>query len=189
MDVDGEHNLLQLENAYFDATHTRVYGFKSLGLWLLHPAMKKMLRLASMEIRSENYRDIALFLTLFNEMLATVKNEPGYKFNPRYFICDEAGANYKAIAEVYGAKFAATRVKGCQWHFKSGVKNHMSKLQPSDQESFIQTCNSLCDVTTVSNYNQLKQVLDSLGDRNPEIKPHPEEATSSSLFAVLACLV
>ena len=60
---------------------------------------------------------------------------------------------------------------GCQWHFKSDVKNHVSKLQPSDQESFIQTCNSLCDVTTVSDYNRLKQVLDSLGDRNPEIKP------------------
>ena len=171
MDVDGVPNLLQLENAYFDATHTRVYGFKSLGMWLLHPAMRKMLRLASMEIRSENYRDIALFLTLFNEILATVKNQPGYKFNPRYFVCDEAGANYKAIAEVYGAEFAATRVRGCQWHFKSDVKKHVSKLQPSDQETFVQTCNSLCDVTTVSDYNRLKQVLDSLADRNPEIKP------------------
>ena len=42
MDVDGEPNILQMENAYFDATHTQVYGFKSLGLWLIHPAMKKM---------------------------------------------------------------------------------------------------------------------------------------------------
>ena len=50
MDVDGEPNILQMENAYFDATHTRVYGFKSLGLWLIHPAMKKILRLASMEL-------------------------------------------------------------------------------------------------------------------------------------------
>ena len=32
MDVDGKANLLQMENAYFDATHTHVYGFKSLGL-------------------------------------------------------------------------------------------------------------------------------------------------------------
>ena len=42
MDIDGESNLLQMENAYFDATHTWVYGFKSLGLWLIHPAMKKI---------------------------------------------------------------------------------------------------------------------------------------------------
>ena len=43
MDIDGEPNLLQMENAYFDATHTQVYGFKSLGLLLIHPVMKKIL--------------------------------------------------------------------------------------------------------------------------------------------------
>ena len=59
MDVDEEPNLLQMENAYFDATHTHVYGFKSLGLWLIHPAMKKILRLASMELQSEYHKEIA----------------------------------------------------------------------------------------------------------------------------------
>ena len=45
------------------------------------------------------------------------------------------GANYKAIADVYGTVFSAIRVKGCQWHFKSDVKNHVSKLKPEDQET------------------------------------------------------
>ena len=171
MDVDGEANILQMENAYFDATHTRVYGFKSLGLWLIHPAMKKILRLASMEIRSENHQDITLFFRLFNEILSTVKEEPNYKFNPRYFVCDEAGANYKAITQVYGPEFSAIRVKGCQWHFKSDVKNHVSKLRPEDQETFLTTCNALCDITTVADYNRLKVVLDDLAEKNPEIKP------------------
>ena len=54
MDQDGESNILQMENAYFDASHTRVYGFKTFALWLLHPAMKQVLRLASMELHSEN---------------------------------------------------------------------------------------------------------------------------------------
>ena len=49
MDIDGEENMLQLENAYFDATHLRTQYFKSLGMWLVHPAMKKVLHLASME--------------------------------------------------------------------------------------------------------------------------------------------
>ena len=40
MDVEGPENILQLENAYFDATHTRVYGFKTFTMWLIHPAMK-----------------------------------------------------------------------------------------------------------------------------------------------------
>ena len=41
MDVDGPENVLQLENAYFDATHTRIYGSKSLGLWVFHPSQKE----------------------------------------------------------------------------------------------------------------------------------------------------
>ena len=114
MDVEGPENILQLENAYFDATHTRVYGFKTFAMWLIHPAMKQILRLASMELCSENYLDISLFLCLFNEMLAEISNRPGYKFNPRYFVCDEGGANYKAVWDVYGEDFVRHRVKGCQ---------------------------------------------------------------------------
>ena len=171
MDVDGEPNLLQMENTYFDATHTHVYGFKSLGLWLIHPAMKKILHLASMEIRSKHHEQIGLFFKLFNEILSIMKEESGYKFNLRYFVCDEAGANYKAIADVYGTEFSAIRVKGCQWYFKSDVKNHVSKLKPEDQETFVSTCNALCDVTAVADYNRLKLVLDDLAERNSQIKP------------------
>ena len=69
MDVDGPENVLQLENAYFDATHTWIYGFKSLGLWMFHPSQRKILRLACMDIRTENANDIAKFFTLYNEML------------------------------------------------------------------------------------------------------------------------
>ena len=54
MDVEGPENIQQEENAYFDATHTRVHGFKSLGLWLFHPIMRKVIRLASMDLRTEN---------------------------------------------------------------------------------------------------------------------------------------
>ena len=51
------------------------------------------------------------------------------------------------------------------------MKNHVSNLKPEDQETFISTCNALCDVTTFAHYNCLKLVLDELVDRNPEIKP------------------
>ena len=164
MDIDGEPNILQMENAYFDATHTQVYGFKSLGLWLIHPVMKKILRSVSMELWSENHKDIALFFSLFNKILSTVSGVPSYKFNPRYFVCDEAGANYRAITELYGAEFSAMHVKGCQWHFKSDVKNHVTKLVPEDQDTFVKTCHAMCDVTTVADYNHLKQVLDDLAE-------------------------
>ena len=65
MDIDNaESNPLQLENV----THKRVQGFKSLGLWTFHPTMKKILHLASMEIHSENTRNIAQFFSFFNEI-------------------------------------------------------------------------------------------------------------------------
>ena len=73
MDQDGPDNILQLENAYFDTTHTRVYGFKTLGLWLVHPAMKQILCLASMELRSENHVEIANFFTLFTKCAQKLK--------------------------------------------------------------------------------------------------------------------
>ena len=171
MDVNGEDNILQLENAYFDTTHSHVQYFKSLGMWLVHPAMKKVLRLASMEIHLEHHKDIVLFLHLFNKILEEVSGKEGYKFNPRYFVYDEAGANYKAIALVYGEEFAAQRVKGCQWHFKSDVQKHLKHVRPKDQDLFLETCFKMCDVTTVADYNRLKAILDDILEESPEIKP------------------
>ena len=118
MDVKGPDNILQEENAYFDATHTRVHGFKSLGLWLFHPTMRKVIRLASMDIRTENTKNIALFFNLFNEILRKVSANPEYKFNPCYFLYDDGGANHKAIKADYGEDFCKTRVVTCKWHFR-----------------------------------------------------------------------
>ena len=171
MDVNGEDNILQLENAYFDATHSCVQYFKSLGMWLVHPVMKKVLCLASMEIHSEHHKDIALFLQLFNKILEEVSGNDGYKFNPRYFVCDEAGTNYKVITPVYSEEFAAQCIKGCQWHFKSDVQKHLKHVQPEDQDLFLEICFKMCDVTTVADYNRLKGILDDIFEESPKIKP------------------
>ena len=53
MDQDGEENPLQQEDAFFDGCHSRCTGFISLGLWVQHPSMRRVIRLASMEVRSE----------------------------------------------------------------------------------------------------------------------------------------
>ena len=79
MDINGEEDSLQKETAYFNATHTRVHGSKSFALWLIHGPMREMLRLASMEMRSENINDISIFFTLFNEVLEQVSGIKGYR--------------------------------------------------------------------------------------------------------------
>ena len=125
MDQDGPDNILQMENAYFDATHSCVHGFKTMGLWMVHLAMLQILRLASMELQSENYIEISRFFTLFNRVCSHVKGESGYKFNPCFFICDEGGANWKALHHIYGQQFTEAHIRGCQWHFKSDVRNYV----------------------------------------------------------------
>ena len=122
MDIDStESNPLQLENCYFDAMHKCIQGFKSLGMWTFHPAIKKILCLASIEFCSENTSDITQFFSFFSEIVAKEKKVPGYKFNPRCFICDEGRYNYNAITQVCGEDFCNERIKGCQWHFKNDV--------------------------------------------------------------------
>lgn len=170
MDINGKKNALQEENAYFDATHRRVHSFKSLGLWLYHPAMRKILRLASMEIRTENSEDIAIFFRLFNEVLAKEKGEPGYKFNPRCFVCDEGGANYKGIALVYGQDFCSDRVRGCQFHFKHDLQRKAQRINPDIRDLFVSKCRELCEVTTITKYNALKTELDELAEIDPKLK-------------------
>ena len=147
MDQESPNNILQLENAYFDATHMRVYGFKTFGLWLQHPAMKMMIRLASMEIRSENHIHIAAFFRLFNKMVG----EENYKFKPHYFVCDEGGANYKAIREVYGDEFCKARVKGA-----SGIS---SQTQEDIRSKSLLT-NGMISSNCVGICVKLKQLMD-----------------------------
>ena len=140
-------------------------------MWLVHPAMKQILRLTSMEIRSENQTDIALFLNLFNEILSEVSGRPRYKFNPRYFVCDEGGANFKAIREVYGEEFVRHRVKGCQWHFKSDVRKHINKVGQGHRQRFQEICDEMCRVTTVAAFKELITEMKQIADLYPELHP------------------
>ena len=138
MDINNPQvNPLQFENCYFYATHKHVQGFKSLGLWTFHPAMKKILHLAIMEIWTENIHDITQF---FNEIVAKEKKVPGYKFNPRCFICDEGGYNYNAITEVYGEDFCNARVKDCRWHFKNDVIKKLTHISMEYRDMFKDIC-------------------------------------------------
>ena len=67
-----------------------------------HSGFITVLRLANMEMRTENVHDISIFFQLWNEVLADVKGEPGYHFNLTRFMCDSAGANFQGIQCIYG---------------------------------------------------------------------------------------
>ena len=66
MDQDCEKNSLQDELCFFDGAHSRVNNFVALAAWVLHPSMRMLFRLASMEVRSESHRTVEIFWDLFN---------------------------------------------------------------------------------------------------------------------------
>ena len=80
--VRGKASIQAHEKAYFDTMHKRCRGFKTMILWTHHPAIRKMQRLASMEVERETKENVALFFRLFNEALAAYVGDPNYKFNP-----------------------------------------------------------------------------------------------------------
>ena len=171
MDQDGEENPLQQEDAFFDGCHSRCTRFISLGLWVQHPSMRCVIRLASMEVRSEATEDIAIFFKLINEMLQIVgKKEKGYKFNPRYILCDEAGGNIRGIKEALGLEFAATRVVTCQWHFMNKINERIQKIGEDFQEEFVTSAGQLCRVQSVAEFELIFSRMREIVAKFPEFK-------------------
>ena len=154
MDQDGEQNPLQEEDAFFDGCHSRCTDFISLGLWVQHPSMRCLLRLACMEVKSESTENIRLFFDLLNEMLQIVgKKDKNYKFNPKHIMCDEAGGNIRGIKEALGLEFAATKVITCQWHFMNSVNEKIHSIGEADQADFVKSAGELCRVPTVAEFD------------------------------------
>ena len=103
-------------------------------------------------------------------MLEKASGIPNYKFNPRCFLCDEAGANYKAVRIVYGDDFCKDRVCGCQFHFKQQIQKKKKNEVPLEmRETFIETCKQLCTVTTVAKYKILKERLKEMAETVPTL--------------------
>ena len=59
--------------------------------------MRRIIQLASMEVRTEKTEELKIFWKLLNEMLEKITKKTGYKFNPNYIMFDEAGANFTIV--------------------------------------------------------------------------------------------
>ena len=101
MDQDGLKHPLQGEEAYFDGCHSQCVGYKTFALFVYHPAIQHILRLATIEVKKKSMSEIAVFWELFNEILSDIKGRD-YKFNPRSLMVIENSANYCAIQRFLG---------------------------------------------------------------------------------------
>ena len=178
MDQAGEQNALQDEMCFFDGAHSRVTGFVALAAWVLHPSIRLLFRLASMEVLSESSTSVQIFWDLFNECLQKVKAKLGnqreidssYKFNPKGFMCYESGANFKGIEKAFGQETVIHKVKTCQWHFKHQAREK-AKLTGNLEEEVLELCDDMCEATTVDEYERKLNRLLEIGDMYPAFLP------------------
>ena len=61
------HGPLMDEVCYFDGMHKRCQGWKTLTLWVFHPSSRRLMRLATMEVKGETTDSVALFWTTLNK--------------------------------------------------------------------------------------------------------------------------
>ena len=169
MDQDGPEHPLQAEDAYFNGCHSRCTGYKTLALFVYHTAaMCRILRLATMEVKSELTKEISLFWELFNEMLTEIKGKK-YKFNPKSIMVDENGANYCTIRKVFGLEFATSKVVSCQMHYKNDMNRASLKIGDTYKDVFKSICCKMCSVTTIAEYNDRKKQLEEISVIFPQI--------------------
>ena len=96
------------------------------------------------------------------------KKEKGYKFNPRYILCDEAGGNIRGIKEALGLEFAATRVVTCQWHFMNKINEQIQKIGEDFQEEFVTSAGQLCRVQSVAEFELIFSRMREIVAKFPE---------------------
>ena len=157
MDVDSQvSSVLQDEPAYFDGMHRRCEGWKTLTLWMYHPNPQRLYRLATMEVKGETSSSVGLFWETFNSMLSEIKGED-YKFNPKLWVTDEAGANFNGLNKVY--QNAAQKAVTCQFHYLQCLRRMLAKFPPELPElrqEFEQLMLQMLTATTIQEYNDLK---------------------------------
>ena len=157
LDMNADSNPFSEVPVYFDGSHSRVMGkFLSLGLWTYHHTTHRLIRLASMDVKSESTVNIAKFWELWNKVLSDFSKRKDYKFNPSTFVTDEAGGNFTAIKQVYGEEATEDRVQTCLLHFQQSVLKHEQKCASHLQDMFKQLARQLEDVQTVVEYKELR---------------------------------
>ena len=166
MDQCNEH-FMSNEYCHFDFKHSRCSGFKTIGAYVYHPLLRKVIRLATMDCEKEDTQSITLFWTLFNETLQIVKQDRSYGFNPKGWVRDEAGANWAAIRNVFGEQ-GVKGMASCEFHFKQSRNRHANRLQSTKSKKQLKVlADNLLEVVTPAGYKTAYDALCKFINQKP----------------------
>ena len=167
MDMDGEDNCLKGAVAFIDGAHSHCDGFISFVLWVYHPMMGRMLRLALMDIRAESTNALVIFWQVCNTMLQQHTGDKTYKFNPGFFYSDQAPANIRAIKEVFGEEVSANRLATCTWHFSYRMREHLRRITDDEEKKIARAhITSMTLVLTGSEFEKHYRAMKPFLDRD-----------------------
>ena len=107
---------LSTERVFFDGSHKRCKGFKTITVAFYHPLVRKMVKILTIDVKSETSESFVVMWELLNECLQKLTKNKNYKFNPTGWMADENGANWNGIEKVFG-KDSLYRVVSCKFHF------------------------------------------------------------------------
>ena len=105
-------------------------------------------------------------------MLSEISGTENYKFNPKMFITDEAGANFNGILSVFG-QLGLNKAFTCQFHFKQSLEKMLTKFQPELNElkgEFEILMMQLLTVPTLSEYQEMKNRITVIASLVPAIQ-------------------
>ena len=85
-----------MKYCFFDGTFKRCPGFVTLGAHVYVEILRKVVKIATIECKTET---MIIFWTLLNEVLEQFTGKEGYKFNPKGWAVDEHGGNWAAIRQ------------------------------------------------------------------------------------------
>ncbi len=151
--MDQENVGVQSSSYVFvDAKADRCKGFKTVTLWLYHPLLKQIVKLATFE--SENKGKLSDFRELKNKALVEFH---GFEFNPYEIMSDEGGAIWSSLEEVFVDLFLH-RVVSCKAHFKFAVDRKCLELPSNVKAKFKLLCNDISKAGTALMYAKPRRI-------------------------------
>ena len=169
MDRQGS-NPLGEEYCHLDGNHKRCAGFKTITLWMYHPFLRQMCKIATMEVESENTLAMNLFWEMLNEALQEYTTNPTIRFRPYGNMMDKAGAFWSSIGNIQG-KEDFQRFVSCEKHFDFTVLRQEKTLVGGEVKSeFKFLCNSLQKAETPLVFQRASERMDEFIKTHSHLK-------------------
>ena len=158
MDREGDSPLGE-EYCHLDGNHKRCSGYKTITLWMYHPYLRQMCKIATMEVEAEDTASMNIFWETLNEAIQEFTGNQSKRFRPHGYMMNEAGGFWASISNLQGEE--DQRSVSCEKHFDFTVKRQGKSLPGEDLKSeFKFLCESVLKAETPLIYERAAERMD-----------------------------